>query len=66
MSSLSSHHLLHPAPTGFACPDDFCKIDNIPLPRNGALQGRDALVADLADLPLQLPLPVAIIRIEVG
>uniref|UniRef100_A0A0K2VE85 Uncharacterized protein n=1 Tax=Lepeophtheirus salmonis TaxID=72036 RepID=A0A0K2VE85_LEPSM len=66
MSSLSSHHLLHAAPKGFASPDDFRRIDSIPLPRNGALQGRNALVADLAHLPLQLPLPVLITRIEVG
>ncbi|CAB4069424.1 unnamed protein product [Lepeophtheirus salmonis] len=39
---------------------------SIPLPLNGALQCRDALVADLAHLPLQLPLPVVITRIEVG
>ncbi|CAB4060335.1 unnamed protein product [Lepeophtheirus salmonis] len=39
MSSLSPHPLLHPAPKGFACPDDFCGINSIPLPRNGPLQG---------------------------
>uniref|UniRef100_A0A0K2VEG0 Uncharacterized protein n=1 Tax=Lepeophtheirus salmonis TaxID=72036 RepID=A0A0K2VEG0_LEPSM len=60
MSSLTSNHLLQPAP------DDFCRIDSNPLPRNGAFQGRQTLVADLAHLPLQLPLPVVITRIEVG
>uniref|UniRef100_A0A0K2VK39 Uncharacterized protein n=1 Tax=Lepeophtheirus salmonis TaxID=72036 RepID=A0A0K2VK39_LEPSM len=67
MSTLSSHHLLHPSPKGFACPDDFRGIDSIPFPRNGAFGAAIllwlTLHTSLSNFPL--PLPVVITRIEV-
>uniref|UniRef100_A0A0K2TQQ8 Uncharacterized protein n=1 Tax=Lepeophtheirus salmonis TaxID=72036 RepID=A0A0K2TQQ8_LEPSM len=64
MSSLSSHHLLCPAPKGFACPNDFRRINSIPLPRNGAqeLCGEDRRdLFSLLDKPLVLLDAIALV-----